>query len=183
MAISREIGDAKRRLTTDVMSNSLVTSTSDNISRATHPSKPFQLLLSALLLPLFMFRPASGIVCYQCDALSQPKSDCPGWNRRPVDTFRDLHDKGGLYTHCVDIRLANGTILHQGPYPESPTCARDFRLVWRTTLEKRYRQRIRLRCCETNMCNVASALPRTSPLLVFIALVFWEPAVRWRKSH
>ena len=107
------------------------------------------------LLDVFLVDLSSGIVCYSCDALRSRHSDCPGWNRRPVDTFKDLHDKGGLYTHCVEIRMANGTVLHQGPYPESPTCSRDFLLVWKHTLEKRYRHRIYVKCCEGNLCNRA----------------------------
>merc|ERR1719361_3343255 len=36
--------------------------------------------------------------------------------RRPINSVLDLHDRGGLYTHCVDVRLANGTVLHQDVY-------------------------------------------------------------------
>ena len=59
----------------------------------------------------------SGLLCYRCDGLNQAVSDCPGWHRRPVDSLRDLGDRGGLYTHCVDIRLANGTVLYQDMHP------------------------------------------------------------------
>ena len=71
-----------------------------------------QLLLVAMLLLELPSR-AAAIICYQCDATQTLHGNCPGWYRRPVDTFKDLHDKGGLYSHCVEIRLANGTIIHQ----------------------------------------------------------------------
>lgn len=70
----------------------------------------------AMVLPLLLLcavSPAGSIVCYKCDALKQMRSDCPGTYRRPVDTYRDLGDRGGLYTHCMEIRLRNGTVLHQ----------------------------------------------------------------------
>ena len=44
------------------------------------------------------------IMCYQCNAIEQPLSTCPGWHRPPVDTLVDRNDKGGLFTHCVEIR-------------------------------------------------------------------------------
>ena len=47
---------------------------------------------------------------------------CPGWHRRPVDTYLDLKDRGGLFTHCLEIKLANGTVLRQDAVPEKPSC-------------------------------------------------------------
>ena len=69
---------------------------------------------------------SSALQCYRCDGLNQPISDCPGWIRRPIDSLRDLNDRGGLFTHCVDIRLANGTVLYQDLHPERPTCMGNF---------------------------------------------------------
>jgi hypothetical protein len=110
-------------------------------------------LLPALGLLAMLVGCAEAIVCYQCDALNKPVSDCPGWHRRPIDTFIDKNDRGGLFSHCVEIRLRNGTIVHQDAYPDSPTCNADFKDIWRQTLENRFQQRVSVRCCESNMCN------------------------------
>ena len=96
---------------------------------------------------------SDGIKCFKCDALESPISNCPGWHRNPVDSVRDLRDRGGLYTHCTDIRLANGTVVHQGPVPASPSCGEMFLHTWQETLQKRYKQKVRARCCEDNLCN------------------------------
>jgi len=64
----------------------------------------------------------------------QARSDCPGWRRRPIDTFRDLGDLGGLYTHCVDVRLENGTVLYQNTQSMHPICVDSFLQMWRQTL-------------------------------------------------
>ena len=73
-----------------------------------HRWLPRSTLLPLLLLSLLPLPPAAeGIICYQCDALGQesPRNTCRGWYRRkPVDTFLDMHDRGGLYTHCIEIR-------------------------------------------------------------------------------
>ena len=74
--------------------------------------KASNLSILIFVLTLIVER-GQALLCYRCDALHQPKSDCPGWHRRPIDSLRDLGDRGGLYTHCVDIRLANGTVLYQ----------------------------------------------------------------------
>lgn len=71
------------------------------------------LFLLPLLLLLDQPRGADSIVCYKCNAIDVARSDCPGNYRRPVDTFHDLHDRGGLYTHCMEIKLRNGTVLKQ----------------------------------------------------------------------
>ena len=68
---------------------------------------------AAVLFLALMPQPTGSIMCYKCDALKQERSDCPGTYRRPVDTFRDLGDRGGLYTHCLEIKLRNGTVVHQ----------------------------------------------------------------------
>ena len=65
---------------------------------------------AALPLLLLILPTVEGIICYQCDALGQesPRNTCRGWYRRkPVDTFLDMHDRGGLYTHCIEIRYAH----------------------------------------------------------------------------
>ena len=71
--------------------------------------KPFSLIL----LVLGLLKSCNALLCYRCNALNNPTSNCPGWHRRPVDSLRDLQDRGGLYTHCIDIRLANGTVIYQ----------------------------------------------------------------------
>ena len=90
--------------------------------------------LRPLLLLLFFFlsfapRTADSIICYKCDAIESPQNDCPGWHRAPVDTFIDRQDRGGLFTHCVEIRLINGTVIHQDAYPNQPTCGNIFMQV------------------------------------------------------
>ena len=116
------------------------------MGRWRRPPLPLALLL--LLLPAL----AAAIKCYQCDALEQP-SDCPGWHRPPIDTYKDKKDRGGLFTHCVEIKLANGTVLHQGPYPENPSCGAQFKQVWKLMLSNRFKQHVSVRCCDYNMCN------------------------------
>lgn len=111
----------------------------------------FKIVILLVFIVDFIPR-VDSIMCYKCDALDQP-SDCPGFRRKPVDTFMDLNDRGGLYTHCVEIRLGNGTILHQGPYPEKPLCRHDFKSIWKQTLANRFKQRVYVRCCDYNMCN------------------------------
>ena len=66
--------------------------------------------------------------CYKCNEIDKPYVPCPGWHRRPVDTYLDLKDRGGLYTHCLEIRLANGTVIRQDAVPEKPSCESRFRL-------------------------------------------------------
>ena len=70
---------------------------------------------------------------------------CPGWHRRPVDTYLDLKDRGGLFTHCLEIKLANGTVLRQDAVPEKPSCESRFRRVWQQTLGMDYRMRVSVR--------------------------------------
>ena len=82
-------------------------------SLACFQNNPVLVQLVMLLLVDLLPSKVGAIICYQCDATSTLHGNCPGWYRRPVDTFKDLHDKGGLYSHCVEIRLANGTIIHQ----------------------------------------------------------------------
>ena len=108
---------------------------------------------ATLLLLSSLFSASLAIICFECDAIESPRNNCPGWHRAPIDTFIDRHDKGGLFTHCVEIRLANGTVIHQGAYPESPSCGSTFKQVWRQTLEGQFKQRVRIRCCDHNMCN------------------------------
>ena len=81
-----------------------------------------------------------------------------GWIRRPVDSLRDLNDRGGLFTHCVDIRLANGTVLYQDLHPERPSCRSDFLRTWRETLRKEYKMDVSVICCEWNRCNGPNAM-------------------------
>ena len=88
------------------------------------------------------------ILCYKCDALVSQKSNCPGWQRRPVDSLSDISDRGDLYSHCVDVRLANGTVLYQ-----YPTCVTDFLALWREQLEKKYKQDVNVSCCKWDLCN------------------------------
>ena len=74
---------------------------------------PRLLLAAVAVLTSFLIVPSDSIRCFKCDALSQPVSDCPGWHRPPIDTFHDRKDRGGLFTHCLEIKLGNGTIVHQ----------------------------------------------------------------------
>ena len=95
----------------------------------------------------------NSISCYRCDALDSKVSDCPGWMRRPINSVLDLHDRGGLYTHCVDVRLANGTVLHQDVVPTLPTCKARFIQTWHNVLVKRYEMEVSIICCKWNKCN------------------------------
>ena len=93
------------------------------------------------------------ISCYRCDALDSKKSDCPGWVRRPINSVLDLHDRGGLYTHCIDVRLSNGTVIHQDVVPTFPTCKASFIQSWHDALVKTYDTEVSIICCEWNRCN------------------------------
>ena len=101
------------------------------------------------------------ISCYRCDALDSPKSNCPGWTRRAVNSVMDLGDRGGLYTHCVDVRLANGTVLHQDLVPALPSCKSSFISTWRASLQKTYQQHISIMCCDWSRCNGPNAKAST----------------------
>ena len=115
-------------------------------------------VICALAFVAFLPDLTLALQCYRCDALNQPVSDCPGWIRRPVDSLRDLNDRGGLYTHCVDIRLANGTVLYQDLHPERPTCMGNFLSIWRDKLVKDFKQDVSVICCEWNRCNGPNAM-------------------------
>ncbi len=130
------------------------------------------ILFSAILL-FATTSLTSAIVCYHCDSINKSPGDCPGWHRRPIDTFHDLKDRGGLFSHCVEIKLANGTVLHQGAYPGYPTCGREFLRTWRQSLEKRYRYRILVRCCEGNLCN-ESTRPKSFGLLPIVIIALFS---------
>ena len=103
------------------------------------------------------------ISCYRCDALDSKVSDCPGWMRRPINSVLDLHDRGGLYTHCIDVRLANGTVLHQDVVPTLPTCKPGFIQTWHDTLVKEYNMEVSIICCEWNKCNGPNARAAIGP--------------------
>ena len=100
----------------------------------------------ALSVALKMRKPASFDRCYKCNEIDKPYVPCPGWHRRPVDTYLDLKDRGGLYTHCLEIKLANGTVIRQDAVPEKPSCESRFRRVWQQTLGMDYRMRVSVRC-------------------------------------
>ena len=111
-------------------------------------------IIGILLVCSICFIPyVNSISCYRCDALDRKVSDCPGWMRRPIDSVLNLHDKGGLYTHCVDVRLANGTVLHQDVVPTLPTCKPKFIQTWHDILVKRYDMEVSIICCKWNKCN------------------------------
>lgn len=106
----------------------------------------------------------NSISCYRCDALEKERSDCPGWHRRAINSVMDLGDRGGLYTHCLDIRLANGTVLHQDVVPAQPACKSSFIQTWKLTLQRTYQQHVSIICCDWSRCNGenANAAPRGS---------------------
>ena len=125
----------------------------------------------------FLTQKSIALLCYRCDALNNPTSNCPGWHRRPIDSLRDLGDRGGLYTHCVDIRLANGTVLYQDLSPESPACVGNFLAVWREKLVKEYKMDVSVICCEWNRCNGPNASvtrPESHFILHFVlSVIIW----------
>jgi len=113
--------------------------------------------ISIVLLLVGLFKSCNALLCYRCDAINKPKSDCPGWHRRPIDSLRDLGDRGGLYTHCIDIRLANGTVIYQELSPAMPTCEGTFLSVWKEKLMREYKMEVSAICCEWNRCNGPNA--------------------------
>jgi hypothetical protein len=121
-------------------------------------------IIGTLLVCCGCFIPyVDSISCYRCDALDSKTSDCPGWMRRPINSVLDLHDRGGLYTHCVDVRLANGTVLHQDVVPTLPTCKASFIQTWHDTLVKTYDMEVSIICCEWNKCNGPNARAAFGP--------------------
>lgn len=106
-----------------------------------------------VLLFLNFFKQVTSISCFVCDALEKQISDCPGWDRLPVHSITTLRDRNGFYTHCLDVRLADNTILYQNIIPYSPTCRPDFLKIWKASLEKQYRTNITITCCDYNDCN------------------------------
>ena len=145
-------------------------------------------IIGTLLVCCGCFIPyVDSISCYRCDALDRKVSDCPGWMRRPINSVLDLHDRGGLYTHCVDVRLANGTVLHQDVVPTLPTCKASFIQTWHDTLVKRYDMEVSIICCEWNKCNGPNAraaygpkfggsnntLVWSLPILVITVITWW----------
>ena len=146
-------------------------------------------IMGTLLVCCGCFIPyVDSISCYRCDALDSKVSDCPGWMRRPINSVLDLHDRGGLYTHCVDVRLANGTVLHQDVVPTLPTCKASFIQTWHDTLVKRYDMEVSIICCEWNKCNGPNAraafgpkyggsnsmLIWSLPILVITVITLWN---------
>lgn len=131
----------------------------------------------ACILLLSLIELSEAILCYRCDALHQRKSDCPGWHRRPIDSLGDLRDRGGLYTHCVDVRLANGTVLYQDVHPLHPTCMGSFLSLWREKLVKQFKQDVSVICCDWNRCNGPNAMatkPENHFILHFVfAVIIW----------
>ena len=143
-------------------------------------------IISVLLVCCGCFIPyVDSISCYRCDALDSKKSDCPGWVRRPINSVLDLGDRGGLYTHCIDVRLANGTVLHQDVVPTLPSCKASFIQTWHDTLVKRYSMEVSIICCEWNRCNgpnaraafgsktVNSKLVWSLPIFVITVITCW----------
>ena len=107
----------------------------------------------AIILIFNLIKRVSTISCFVCDALEKQISDCPGWDRLPVHSITNLGDKNGFYTHCLDVRLADNTVLHQNIIPFSPTCRSDFITIWKESLEKQYKTNITITCCDYNGCN------------------------------
>merc|ERR1711944_43289 len=95
------------------------------------------------------------ISCYVCDSLENRKSDCPGWDRDPIHSVTNLSDKNGFYTHCLDVRMADNTVLHQNVVPHRPTCGSDFLKIWKSSLETQFKTNITITCCNSNACNGA----------------------------
>ena len=106
-----------------------------------------------IFLGVHFIKQVTSISCFVCDALEKQISDCPGWDRLPVHSITNLGDRNGFYTHCLDIRLADNTILHQNIIPYLPTCRPDFLMIWKASLEKQYRINITITCCDYNVCN------------------------------
>ncbi len=101
--------------------------------------------------------------------------------------FSILGDRGGLYTHCVDIRLANGTVLYQDMHPARPTCVGSFLSVWREKLVKEFQQEVSVICCEWNRCNGPNALAikasQSWPLLGLSVIIYYlrQQDLKWAK--
>ena len=143
-------------------------------------------LFSMYLLMTFMFHTAYSISCFQCDSLEKQHNDCPGWGRPPVHSVTDLSDRNGFYTHCLDVRLEDNTVLHQTVVPHRPTCRSDFIRIWKASLEKQFKTNITITCCNSNACNGPNMITSGSQKidndyisLVVILLSFWN----WTLYH
>lgn len=125
-----------------------------------------------------------GLRCYRCNV--KDNIECPGWTRDPVDTLVDLGDNNGLYTHCVTVTLADGTIVEQNPYPGVTHCKKHFVESWQYQLNQEYNQDVVVSCCEGDECNgepsPENSLPplfsRSSSTATIILLLLIVIAVR-----
>ena len=116
--------------------------------------KPISIRIVLLIVSLF--KSCNTLLCYRCDDVNKPnslRSSCPGWYRRPVDSLRDFGDHDGLYTHCIDIRLANGTVIYQEISPDMPTCEGTLISVLKEKLMQEYDMEVNVICCEWDRCN------------------------------
>ena len=130
-----------------------------------------------LLLALCIYR-GNSISCFRCDSLETQKSDCPGWNRPVVHSVTHLGDKNGFYTHCLDVRLADNTIIHQDVIPFRPTCRPDFMKIWKSSLESQFKTNITITCCGYNGCNghemiISSAKTKGTNFTEMVLFLFW----------
>ena len=110
-------------------------------------------LISMYLLMVFKVHTVHLISCFECDSLEKQENDCPGWDRLPVNSVKNLSDRNGFYTHCLDVRLADNTVLHQNMVPHRPTCRPDFIKVWKSSLESQFKTNVSITCCNSNACN------------------------------
>ena len=112
-----------------------------------------RIFFTSILLLGLLVRRVHTISCFQCDSLEKEKSDCPGFDRLPVHSVTHLGDKNGFYTHCLDVRLADDTIIHQDVIPFRPTCKKDFIKIWKASLESQFKTNVTITCCGSNSCN------------------------------
>ena len=109
--------------------------------------------LQIFLMMGLYFPRAHSISCFKCDLIERGNSDCPGWDRLPVNSITNLGDRNGFYTHCLDVRLADGTVIHQNVIPSRPTCRPDFLKMWKSSLESQFKTNVTITCCGFNECN------------------------------
>merc|ERR1712223_1272260 len=60
---------------------------------------------------------------------------------------------GGLFNHCVTVKLEDGRIIEQNIYPGSTHCQEIFIQAWTMLLNSQWNQDVTVDCCTEDLCN------------------------------
>ncbi len=130
------------------------------------------LLKLVFLVTLMSISTSLALECLNCDTIKADWSPrgCFEENVGIVDTIRDLGDLSGMFNRCVDIKMANGSVLQLGVYPGYPTCGKKFLETWKKSLERRFETEISVTCCDFDLCNGGKRFEAFSGILTLLLL-------------